>query len=189
MNKSPTFQNNQPTVKRYKYEMFTQIPNNAVNCNQTKRIEMKHVIVKVYHTPRTNTTYLQGIGNVLGTIAGSLKPGDTMVWNNFGTGVVDSIIHETDKTITVAERYGDNGENVANRKMNKNRIVARPISEMVAVGKRVFELVAGDIVVLPNGRHGVVESIRTDEHDQRITHVTVEGGQTFDSNTNGIVIA
>lgn len=89
-----------------------------------------------YNSKRENTTYLQGIAAwVSGTPAGKLKEGDTMVWNQGVCTKVGRVIKETDKTITIEDVYFcdyEKTEKVYVRKMRKDRIVARPHSELPA---------------------------------------------------------
>jgi hypothetical protein len=83
-------------------------------------------------TPK-GTTYLQGIGYVPGTPAGELKEGDTMLWNYGYESKVGKILKETDKTIIIEEHWigSFSGKpETGQRKLLKNRIVARPKSEI-----------------------------------------------------------
>jgi len=90
--------------------------------------------LKVFKTARPNTTYLQGIGHVEGTPAGSLKVGNTLIWNNGAYSTVVEIVKETPKTITILEEYPDSisttGTSTFERKLLKKRIVARPAIEL-----------------------------------------------------------
>lgn len=90
--------------------------------------------LKVFKTAKRNTTYLQGFGHVEGTPAGELKVGSTMIWNNGTPSTVVEIIKETDKMITVLEkyedRYSDSGFSTYVRRLLKSRIVARPANEL-----------------------------------------------------------
>ena len=91
--------------------------------------------VKAFNSQQPNTTYLQGFGWVLGTPAGSLKEGDTMVWNNGGLSRVGKTISETAKMITIEDIYFcqfANAEQTYTRKLKKDRIVARPFNEIPA---------------------------------------------------------
>lgn len=90
--------------------------------------------LKVFKYAKKNTTYLQGFGHVEGTQAGDLKVGNTLVWNNGSTSTVVEIVKETDKMITVLERYEHNYPNYGFgthvRRFLKSRIVARPADEL-----------------------------------------------------------
>jgi hypothetical protein len=80
---------------------------------------------------RTDATYLQGFGYTTGTPAGDLKAGDTMVWNNGGTSKVHAITKETTAFVWIDEVSIQSGKEVHyERKLKKNRIVARPVSEL-----------------------------------------------------------
>jgi hypothetical protein len=68
----------------------------------------------------TNAMRLQSIGNVLGTPAMEIKKGDSLMWNFGAIEVVNDILKETDKTLTVSILY--NG-NLYERKLAKKRLV------------------------------------------------------------------
>lgn len=83
--------------------------------------------VRVFNQAQADTTYLQGLGHVKGTPASELKPGDLMVWNAGVTTELVSIDKETKSFIWITERYkGQNFE----RKLKKDRIVARPANQL-----------------------------------------------------------
>lgn len=44
---------------------------------------------------------LQSIGEVIGTPAGEIKKGDTLMWNFGGTELVTDIVRETDKMLII----------------------------------------------------------------------------------------
>ena len=44
---------------------------------------------------------LQSIGEVIGTPAGEIKKGDTLMWNFGGTEIVTDIVRETDKMLII----------------------------------------------------------------------------------------
>ena len=97
--------------------------------------ETKKQIMKIKTTPVQNskTTYLQGIASyVYGTPASELKEGSTIIWNDGFPSKVKAIIRETPSFIWIVEEYKDwNGTKGAyERKLKKNRIVARPLNEL-----------------------------------------------------------
>lgn len=67
-----------------------------------------------------NTIQLQSIGHVLGTPAGEIKKGDTLMWNFGTTSVVSEILKQTEKTIVIAESYDGK---IYERKLSKKRLV------------------------------------------------------------------
>lgn len=67
-----------------------------------------------------NAMRLQSIGNVLGTPAGEIKKGDTLMWNFGSTSFVSDIINETSKMITISVICNDN---LYERKLAKKRLV------------------------------------------------------------------
>ena len=71
-----------------------------------------------------NAMRLQSIGLVLGTPAGELKEGDTLMWNFGETSTVSKITKQTDKTIWIEELYetGDK-EALYSRRLKKTRLV------------------------------------------------------------------
>ena len=75
---------------------------------------------------KNTTTWLQNVGYAYGKPAGELKVGDIMGWNGGGTTEVTKIIRETEKTVTVEERWYDYDgvEKLTPRNLVKNRIVA-----------------------------------------------------------------
>lgn len=80
---------------------------------------MKYQIVK---EGSENSMRLQSIGIVLGTPAGELKKGDTLMWNFGYKSNIESIVKETAKTIVVSVNCGGK---LYERKLNKTRLVCK----------------------------------------------------------------
>lgn len=72
---------------------------------------------------------MQGVASwVVGTPAGQLKTGDSMVWNYGTITKVGRILGETAKMVELEDIMEGGGIYV--RKMRKDRIVARPAEEI-----------------------------------------------------------
>ena len=82
-----------------------------------KTNKMKYTLV---NETATNAMRLQSIGNVLGTPAMEIKKGDSLMWNFGAVEVVNDILKETDKMLTISILY--NG-NLYERKLAKKRLV------------------------------------------------------------------
>lgn len=78
---------------------------------------------------RDNATYIQGFGYVTGTLSGELKVGDTMIWNGGGTTKVHAITKVSKYFVWINE-IDENEKIWKGRRMKKDRIVARPKSEL-----------------------------------------------------------
>jgi hypothetical protein len=86
---------------------------------------------KTSNYAKPNTTYLQGCGHVVGTPAGELNEGDTILMNDAFPEKIISIIKETKCTISVMIEYMHLGKVCAGtQKFHKGRIVARPLAEL-----------------------------------------------------------
>lgn len=80
-----------------------------------------------------DTTYLQGIGNVKGTPARTVKVGDHIVFNGGESNKVIEIVAETPAFVTFKLEYTYRGETRTwLRRFKKDRIVARPRRELEA---------------------------------------------------------
>jgi len=80
---------------------------------------MKYAIVSKFHP---NAMQLQSVGHVLGTPASEVKPGCFLMWNFGSVYVVNSIVSETEKTITISTSPKDKSE-VYTQKLLKKRLV------------------------------------------------------------------
>lgn len=76
-----------------------------------------------FNYPQNNTLQLQSVGHVLGTPAGELKVGDSLMWNFGSTSTVEKIVKQTAKTIWISEKYED-GKSYE-RRLLKTRLVCR----------------------------------------------------------------
>lgn len=74
-------------------------------------------------TPDNSTLTLQGVGHVVGTPAGDLAAGDSLMWNFGHISEIIEIVKQTEKTIVIKVRCrsGYEGE----RRLLKKRLVCR----------------------------------------------------------------
>jgi hypothetical protein len=111
---------------------------------ETSGTDKKVKLAQYSSDKRKNSTYIQGIGHVTGTVAGDLKVGDSMIWNGGSITKVHAIAKETAGFIWINE-IDENGKVWEGRKLKKDRIVARPFDEIKS-GEETSK-----IVELPQG--------------------------------------
>ena len=87
---------------------------------KNKKEKIKKMKYTLVNETATNAMRLQSIGNVLGTPAMEIKKGDSLMWNFGAVEVVNDILKETDKMLTISILY--NG-NLYERKLAKKRLV------------------------------------------------------------------
>jgi hypothetical protein len=88
-------------------------------------------MLKTTTAKQSNTTYLQGIAaHTMGTPAGELSVGNTIIWNHGFKTTVHAITRQTKCFIWIDELETETGKVYLGRKLKKDRIVARPLEEL-----------------------------------------------------------